>query len=337
MHGEWSETMQSMVPSASPCHSSSRLPASRIGGQHLNCVAPAGISSADERQVVRAGLDGEPHAVALGGGDHRQRVRAGQVQDVRAGTGPSGAFDDLGDGECSRRRAGRDARKSAYRSPSARRCTVDAVGVLGVHDHQRVERRRSRAVPARSSSGSSGGNSSTPDASRKHLKPNTPASCSARRSRHVAGNRAAPEPDVDVAPARPPLALDLERVDVDGRRDAVERHVDDRRDPAGGGRPGRGGEPLPLGAAGLVDVDVGVDQSGDQHLVGAELHDPLGFECGVQRFDGDDATVANADRARDFAGRCDHAGRAEDQVEGLIHRLSVLGSVTGVRGGDEPR
>jgi hypothetical protein len=46
VHGEWSETMQSMVPSASPRHSNSRLPASLIGGQHLNCVAPAGISSA---------------------------------------------------------------------------------------------------------------------------------------------------------------------------------------------------------------------------------------------------------------------------------------------------
>src|SRR6476660_1789125 len=84
--------------------------------------------------------------------------------------------------------------------------------------------------------------------------------------------------------------------------------------PPGGGGPGRAVEPFPLGAAGFVDVDVGVDQSADQHLVGAEVHDPVGFECGVQRFDGDDATVAYADRASDFAGRRDHAGRAEYQV-----------------------
>ena len=46
VHGEWSETTQSITPSASPAHSSSRLSASRIGGQHLNWVAPSGISSA---------------------------------------------------------------------------------------------------------------------------------------------------------------------------------------------------------------------------------------------------------------------------------------------------
>ncbi|CAM5712036.1 hypothetical protein SBADM41S_06263 [Streptomyces badius] len=46
VHGEWSLTMQSIVPSASPAHSASWLAASRIGGQHLNSVAPSGTSSA---------------------------------------------------------------------------------------------------------------------------------------------------------------------------------------------------------------------------------------------------------------------------------------------------
>ena len=44
--GEWSEATRSTSPSASPCQSRSRLAASRIGGQHLNWVAPSGISSA---------------------------------------------------------------------------------------------------------------------------------------------------------------------------------------------------------------------------------------------------------------------------------------------------
>src|SRR5690606_6274598 len=48
VHGEWSLTTQSTVPSASPRQSSSRLPASRMGGQHLNWVAPSGISSAQK-------------------------------------------------------------------------------------------------------------------------------------------------------------------------------------------------------------------------------------------------------------------------------------------------
>ncbi|CAM5383750.1 hypothetical protein SGLAM104S_03253 [Streptomyces glaucescens] len=44
--GEWSVTTQSMVPSASACHSRSWLAASRMGGQHLNSLAPSGTSSA---------------------------------------------------------------------------------------------------------------------------------------------------------------------------------------------------------------------------------------------------------------------------------------------------
>ena len=43
--GEWSLTMQSMVPSRKPPQSISRLADSRIGGQHLNWVAPSGIDS----------------------------------------------------------------------------------------------------------------------------------------------------------------------------------------------------------------------------------------------------------------------------------------------------
>jgi hypothetical protein len=44
--GEWSDTMMSIMPSARPCHSSSRFASSRIGGQHLYCVAPSGTASA---------------------------------------------------------------------------------------------------------------------------------------------------------------------------------------------------------------------------------------------------------------------------------------------------
>ena len=48
VQGEWSETMQSMSPRPSARHSSSRLSASRIGGQHLNWVAPSAMASASK-------------------------------------------------------------------------------------------------------------------------------------------------------------------------------------------------------------------------------------------------------------------------------------------------
>ena len=44
--GEWSDTTMSISPSARPCHSSSRLASSRIGGQHLYRLAPSGTVSA---------------------------------------------------------------------------------------------------------------------------------------------------------------------------------------------------------------------------------------------------------------------------------------------------
>ncbi len=44
--GEWSLTTQSISPSASARHSRSRLAESRMGGQHLYWVAPAGTPSA---------------------------------------------------------------------------------------------------------------------------------------------------------------------------------------------------------------------------------------------------------------------------------------------------
>ena len=134
----------------------------------------------------------------------------------------------------------------------------------------------------------------------------------------VAGHRTAPEPDVDVAPALGSSTLGRQGVDVDGRRDAVERHVDDRGDTAGSRRPGRRREALPLGAAGLVDVHVGVDHAGQQHLVGAELDHPVGSDVVVVRGDRRDPAVLHGDAGSHLATAAgEHRPRGPDhQVEG---------------------
>ena len=62
-------------------------------------------------------------------------------------------------------------------------------------------------------------------------------------------------------------ALGFERGDGGGLGQAVERHVDERGEAAGCGGAGGGGEAFPLGAAGLVDVDVGVDEAGQEGVV----------------------------------------------------------------------
>ena len=138
MLGEWSLTIASIVPSTTPSHSRSRLEASRIGGQHLNSLAPSGISSADDRQVVRARLDGQRHALGLGRADRRQRVRVAQVQDVGACAGAARGVDHGVDGGCLAR--GRSRREERV-VPTAERAVVgEQRRVLGVHDQPRPER-----------------------------------------------------------------------------------------------------------------------------------------------------------------------------------------------------
>jgi hypothetical protein len=88
----------------------------------------------------------------------------------------------------------------------------------------------------------------------------------------VARDGTAPEPDVDGALPAGHLALDLQRGHVDGGRQRIERHVHDRRDAAGRRGAGGRGEALPLGAAGLVDVHVRVDDPGQEYLVAGEHH-----------------------------------------------------------------
>lgn len=68
------------------------------------------------------------------------------------------------------------------------------------------------------------------------------------------------------------VALGREGVRVDGGRDAVERHVDQGRDPTR--RRGRrgGGEALPGRVTGFADMHVGVDKAGEHNGVRADCH-----------------------------------------------------------------
>ena len=85
--------------------------------------------------------------------------------------------------------------------------------------------------------------------------------------------------------------------------------------PAAAARVARG-EALPLGAAGLVDVHVGVDQPGQQHLVVGEVDRRRGaVEVRLDRLDRDDRAVLHADDAAHLARRADHAGSTDHQVE----------------------
>ena len=62
--GEWSLAIRSMSPDVRPCQRPSRSRALRIGGAHLNAVAPLAIWSGVEREVVRAGFARDRDAAA---------------------------------------------------------------------------------------------------------------------------------------------------------------------------------------------------------------------------------------------------------------------------------
>src|SRR5580765_3065307 len=131
--------------------------------------------------------------------------------------------------------------------------------------------------------------------------------------RGVARHDAAPERDVYMTlPARCG-SLGLERCRGRRRRHAVQRHVDDRRDATGRRRPRRGVEPLPIGAARLVDMDMGVnDARRDDEVAGvvAIVHIAPVFV----RSDASDRSVLDVDR-----GRADTI-RQDDSAATYYHR-----------------
>ena len=230
----------------SPCHSASRSRAARIGGAHLNAVAPSGISSAAERQVVRAGLGGDrqpaaraaSRSVAAPSADDRctmctRRAVLARQRDQQpiAATSARGRARSP---DTSRTRADRAVGPARQRAPASRRAP-SAAGRASAQD---------AAAPRADRLRSTSGNSSTPDGARKHLKPRTPARDERLELAARCPDDAAAERRRRRGTVRAPRRVWRRAPRTVGRRrDAVERHVDDRRDAAGGGGARRGLEP----------------------------------------------------------------------------------------------
>ena len=128
----------------------------------------------------------------------------------------------------------------------------------------------------------------------------------------VSRHDAAPERHVHVTSAFRRLPLCFEPRDGGRRRHAVERHVDDRRHAAGGRGARRRVEAFPFGAAGFVDVHVGVDDTGgDDKSAGVEK-----IAAGrtiVVRSDANDPPVLDVNGGCFFAAWKDDARALYDQ------------------------
>ncbi len=238
---------------------------------------------------------------------------------MRAPPGPPRAVDDEVDGTLLGR--GRTGVQEAGVPRAVRPGVVDEAGVLGVHQHQRPEPRSlrhgvgelvGREVRELLDTG----------VEQEALEAEDPGLVQCGQVGQVAGDRTAPEAHVDPRLVAGRCALLLERGHGGGRRDAVERHVDDGGDPARGRGAGRGLEALPLGAARLVDVHVGVHQPGEQDLVVEELDDGLRVARVVVRRDAGDPAGPDPDRDRCLAAVHHRAPGPDQDVELRSHGRS---------------
>ena len=137
----------------------------------------------------------------------------------------------------------------------------------------------------------------------------------------IAGIHAAPEPDLDARLVTGARTLELQRLDGQRRRVRIERHIQHGGHPSGGCRSRGAVEALPVGASRFVDVDMRVDNAGNEYFVRGKPHV---FACrnGVYartRHPGDDPVV-HADPAAHLHA-CDQSGAVDDQI---MHGGSVL-------------
>ena len=176
------------------------------------------------------------------------------MHDVRANAVLAAQPDEEGDRLVFRRRRAR-GEIGGVRRGSARRAGGDAAVAAAASSGPGSSACTSSVAPIRASVGSAtprdrasrhGANSSTPEGTRKHLNPSTPAS-----SERCEVAARCPEPRLPRIQRRrstapPPRArFASSAATVGGRRNAVERHVDDGGHAAGGRGAGRASRSLP--------------------------------------------------------------------------------------------
>ena len=210
VHGEWSDTTQSMLPSASACPQQVAVVGLADRRAALELGGAVGDLLRVEDQVVRAGLDGDADPVARAGAQHRHARRSwtgagcAPRPPVRRAASMTCAIGDV----LRAARPGGEERRRTCRPCGGGGCSM-RVGVLGVHDHQRrrsdasSRQVRPRARPA-SAAGTRPPRSRQEALEAEHARLVQPAQVV-----DVAGDRAAPEADVDVRLSGRGLPLDL--------------------------------------------------------------------------------------------------------------------------------
>ena len=125
VHGEWSLTTRSMSPSASAAHSASRWRPLADRRAALERRRPVGHLLRGEGQVVRAGLDGDPHALgprpAAASAARRRRPGARRAPAPRVSTGRRDRAAPIADSSAAPRPRREEAGVARGRSARGRR------------------------------------------------------------------------------------------------------------------------------------------------------------------------------------------------------------------------
>ena len=208
------------------------------------------------------------------------------------------------------------AQSSAVWRPSARACwprrCVRTASSACSASSSRGRMSALRCMASSSANSSRCGNSASPLSHRKALTPTTPARLQLGEVLERLGHQAAPQRVVHQRVLGDRAAFDGQRAGVERRRMAVERHVAHGGDAAGRGRGRAGEKAFPVGAAGLVEVDVRVDEAG-QDVQAAGVDAPR-RRCGSGRAAGWRGRVrpraAGRPRARTARRRAGRRARA---------------------------
>ena len=127
----------------------------------------------------------------------------------------------------------------------------------------------------------------------------------------------APHGEVDVELPLGRTTLSLEAVEIHGGGDAVDGHIDERRDATRGRCRRCAGEALPI-RSGVTDVNVTVNQTWKEDRVRADGDVVLRVELGVAREDSGDPALTDRDRARSLAVVRHDPLATKDQVEFVV-------------------
>ncbi len=117
-------------------------------------------------------------------------------------------------------------------------------------------------MPSKSVRSSARGNSGRPESHRKALNPTTPRCGQFRQLVAIARNQAAPQSEIgDRALLESAARFRRTPRRIHGARRGVQGHVEEQRAAAGSERAAARGGALPFGAAGLVEMQVRIDQA----------------------------------------------------------------------------